>query len=347
MDCGGVLGPPLIRWLLDHTDAAIVGGGRSHEALASLLGEPRFSFYTLDGYQESGLVSTLIENADTVVDLGPLEQPVSEHPSTAELEEELRVRTEIVRVCAERGRRLVHVSSAEVYGRRWPLPVGPGPITDADRQVREDEAPLVSGPVGDEDLSAAHERMTQHLIYTYGETEALDFVILRVFDVLGEHLETLPERERRHPVSAIRDALLTGEARTVRLEPEDLYVRTLVYAVDAAEAIGMVVDDEQGHTAGEVLNIGDPANRVSPGDLARLVLARYRERHWDGRSALPRIAEVEVSVADPQAQLRLPSLEKVVRLVDWRPRWSLPDAIDAALAGLFEASAQVNGTGGA
>ncbi len=335
MDCGGVLGPPLIRWLLAHSDTAIVGGGSNHERLADLLGEPRFSFYTLDGHQDSDLVASLIENADTVVDLSPLEQPIREHPSVAELEDQLRVRTEIVRLCADRGRRLVHVSSAEVYGHGWPLAVRAGPTTDADRQVREDEAPLVSGPVGDEHLAAAHERMTQHLIYTYGQREALDFVILRVFDVLGELLECLPDRERPTPLAQVLGALSTGEGGTVRLEPADLYVRTVVYARDAAEAVGLVVEDQDGRTSGEVLNIGDPANRVSPADLARRTLGRYRDRYWDGESPLPRLAETDVVVADPEAQLRLPSVEKAVRLVGWRPRWALSDAIDAALTALF------------
>lgn len=344
MDCGGVLGPPLIRWLLGHTDAAIVGSGRHHERLAALLEEPRFSFYTLDGQQEPALVSSLVEHADIVVDLSPVERPLNGRLSATELQEELRVRTELVRLCAELGRRLVHVSSAEVYGHRWPTRVGSGPVTDADRQVREDEAPLVSGPVGDEELAASHERMTQHLIYTYGETESLDYTILRVFDLLGERLETLPDLGSSAPLAQVRDALLARDGRTVRVEPEDLYVQTLVYVEDAAEAVGLVIRDDRARTSGEVMNIGDPANRVSPDDLARFVIERYRQKFWDGRSRLPTIADVDIAVADRNLRLRLPSIEKAVRLVGWRPRWSLPAAVDATLEGLLASMSSPNGS---
>lgn len=347
MDCGGVVGPPLIRWLLAHTDAAIVGSGRHHERLAALLEEPRFSFYTLDGHEEPALVSSLVENTDIVVDLSPLEQPVHDRLSASELQEELRARTELVRLCADLGRRLVHVSSAEVYGHRWPTPVSPGPVTDADRQIREDEAPLVSGPVGDEELAVSHERMTQHLIYTYGETESLDFAILRVFDVLGDRLETLPSNGGSLPIMAVRDALLTRDGRTVEMAPEDQYVRTLVFVEDVAEAVGLVVQNEGASATGAVLNVGDPSNRVSPADLARMVLERYQEHFWDGRSPLPTLAEPDIEVADRYLYLRLPSIDKAVRLVGWRPRWTLSAAVDAALEGLmaFEVSANGNHRG--
>lgn len=344
MDCGGVLGPPLIRWLLQHMDAAIVGSGSNHERLAALLEEPRFSFYTLDGQQEPALVSSLVEHADIVVDLSPVERPLNERLTATELQEELRVRTELVRLCSELGRRLVHVSSAEVYGNRWPTRVGSGPLTDADRQVREDEAPLVSGPVGDEELAASHERMTQHLIYTYGETESLDYTILRLFDVLGDRLEMLPRADPTWPVAQVRDAIVAREARTVRLQPEDLYVRTLVYVEDAAEAVGLAIRNDQSRASGEVLNVGEPANRVSRDDLARLVLERYREQFWDGRSPLPLIADSDVAVADRNLHLRLPSIEKAVRLLGWRPRWSLLAAVDAALETLLATMSSPNGS---
>src|SRR5690606_21208300 len=157
-----------------------------------------------------------------------------------------------------------------------------GPVTDADRQIREDEAPLVSGPVGDEEFAVAHERMTQHLIYTYGQTESLDFVILRVFDVLGDRLEMLPAAERPGLLEQVRAARLARDGRPIRVEPDDLFARTIVYAEDAAEAIGLVVREDGTRPSGEVMNVGDPSNRVSPEALAHLVLQRYRDRFWDG-----------------------------------------------------------------
>src|SRR5690606_41477245 len=51
------------------------------------------------------LVPSLVEHADTVVDLSAVEQPAGVPGLASDMQEELRARTELVRLCADLGRR--------------------------------------------------------------------------------------------------------------------------------------------------------------------------------------------------------------------------------------------------
>ena len=63
-DCGGVLGPPLVRWLLEHSGAAIVGTNSDHENMGPLLTASRFRFYVVADRDDSALLRRVSDHPD-------------------------------------------------------------------------------------------------------------------------------------------------------------------------------------------------------------------------------------------------------------------------------------------
>jgi nucleoside-diphosphate-sugar epimerase len=259
-----------------------------------------------------------------------------------EMAEEIRLRNAFISSCVGSQARLVHVSSSDVYGgvgagAHSPNGSAGGPTGDL--QAYEDETPLTSAatvsPIG---LDRAHVQMTQQLIQTYGDSGGLDYTIVRVFNVLSERLDVLPRRDDAPPLERLCGALLRGEADVVPIHQDHLEEQTFVYIADVEDCLGRIVLDTEGQSSQEIFNIGNPENRASPADLARRVLERYRERHWDGRRPLPRFSEDYLNVRPSLQTSHTPNIEKALQLLDWVPGWPLTDAIDDALAHLFPRS---------
>ena len=96
----------------------------------------------------------------------------------------------------------------------------------------------------------------------------------------------------------------------------------------------MILDDT-GRTSRQIFNIGNPANETSIEGFAKIMLDRYRERHWDGDARLPEM--VDVTARDffgegyEDCDRRIPDVRKARELLDWEPRWSLDDLITSTM----------------
>src|SRR5690606_22878604 len=133
----------------------------------------RFHYYVVSDRPEEALLQHLVENADITVDLRPIEHPIDGSLRPSEVIEEIRLRTVFVGVCAAAHTRLVHVSSADVYGSDWLSTGSPNGTShlQTEHQVREDEVLLVTTfPRSPSDIDRTHQQMTQQTIQTYGES---------------------------------------------------------------------------------------------------------------------------------------------------------------------------------
>lgn len=338
IDCGGVLGVPLIRWLLAHSDASMVGSDRYHERLAELLHVPRLSYYAFAEHRELGLQRELIENSDVVVDLSSIEQRDGQLETVGELQEKLARHTSLVRECRAANVPLIHVSSADVYAPTAPsVRSRRGPEHEAE-PLREDEALLIADPV-DRVGSARQnsERMIQQLIHAYGTSDDLDYMVLRIFDTLGTELDVLPIRSAQPLLKQIRDVLLRGEGGAVTVHRDDHHIRTFVYADDVAECIGRIALDPVVRASRQVVNVGNPSNQDSTLGVARRFVDRYEERFGADSYRRPTFHDFGTGGID---RLRPPSIERARELIGWVPRWSLDDTIDQILDRLVELRGQ-------
>ncbi len=331
IDCGGVLGVPLIRWLLDHSDASMVGSDRYHERLAELLRVPRLTYYAVGEQEEPELLRELITNSDAVVDLSAIEQRNGDLETVTELQEKLTRQTARARECRDANVPLIHVSSADVYGPNVRTMRG---RRQEDQPLHEDEALMIADPVDPiESARQNSERMIQQLIYAYGTSGDLDYAVLRIFDTLGPELDVLPIRTSQPLLAQVRDVLLQGEGGALTVNRDDRRIRTFTYVDDVAACIGLMALDPVARASRQVVNVGNPENQESAVGLARRLVDRYEERVGAGAYQRPTFHDFGPSGTD---RLRAPSIERARELLGWTPRWSLDEMIDAVLDRLIE-----------
>ena len=343
LGCGGFIGSHLTEWLLDNTDAEIVGTDIESKKILHLLAERRFTYHDSDLQRNHDLTRRLVETSDVVVDLVAIATPALYtrdplHVFELDFLENLRVAD----MCADAGTRLVQFSTCEVYGKTWLSLVPDELIAPSQREaidvtMREDETPLITGPVHRARwIYSASKHLLERVIHAYGATRGLDYSIIRPFNVLGPRFDDLPSvrgDDSPRMFAQFMDALLRGGQMS--LVDGGSARRTFVYAEDAAECIGRIVVDQSGVTSGEIFNVGNPRNEATVAEVAQLMRDLYAERYWDHAAPLAAIASV------PSAEFfgdgyedtdrRIPDVSKAKRLLGWEPRWGLRELLIATM----------------
>ena len=340
---GGFIGSHLAEWLIENSDAEVVGTDIEHAKISHLLGETRFTYYDSDLRHDRDLASRLIETSDVVVHLVALANPVLYTRDPARIFElDFMENLRVVQECAQRGTRLIQFSTCEVYGPTWlsTVPedlIPPEERASADVTLREDDSPLIAGPINKTRwIYAASNHLLERVIHAYGLSQGLDYAVLRPFNFIGPRFDELPsERGDDSPrmFAQFMDALLHGTQ--ISLVDEGAALRTYVYIDDAMEAVGRIVLDQSGATAQQIFNIGNPANEISVKGFAGMMLDIFVERHWDRHSPLPKIVNVSheefFGEGYEDCDRRIPDVTKARTLLGWEPRWSLRDLIAATM----------------
>lgn len=302
-DCGGILGPPLVRWLLEHSTASIVGTNSDHENMGHLLAASRFRFYVVADRDDSTLLRRVSDHPDVVVVLSAVERPADDGVHT-------RNRADLVRSCAEIGARLIYVTP------EW----GDGV---------EDMSP---------DASLSHviraeaERDTRELILSY-PADKLSYVVLQVFDVLNDRLEVRPIRHSPPLMEVVTGGIRSRSDRPIQLDVEDMVPRTFTHVDEVAEGIGLAVLGDGAQLDGQAIDLAQPGNSSALADVARAVLDRA-QRHRPGEP-LPTLLQPESSqLLVPTS--RHPDPSRAQALLGWRAHRPLRDIVDAAVRQLVE-----------
>lgn len=299
-DCGGILGPPLVRWLLEHSTAAIVGTNSDHENMGPLLGAERFRFYVVTGPDDSNLLRRVSDHPDVVVVLSAVERPADEAAH-------IRHRAELVQSCVEIGARLIYVTPEWGDGEELPP-----------------DAPL------SQVIRAEAERETRSLILSY-PPEVLPYVVLQVFDVINDRLEARPLRRTPSLLQSVTAGVRDRAATDILLDDEDVVPRFFTHVEEVAECIGRAVIVEASAVDGRVIDVSHPDNRAAEADVASMVLDRVRQERPG--EPLPRLAPPGVAPAiEPAAPDPVPAQT----ILEWRARLTLRDIVDRGVRRLVE-----------
>src|SRR5690606_34686722 len=178
--------------------------------------------------------------------------------------------------------------------------------------------------------------MLQRPVHEDGASEGLDHVIVRVSNILGHGLETLPHRREPSILQALRQALRDGSGQTIRATADDYVMRSYLWVEDAAECVGRIATGKHGGCSHDVVTVGDPDNQASAIEVAQRIIRTYRERYWDGAGELPQLRVPALRIHRPVHAVPLPSVERARELIGWSPRFSMSDAVEAMLRGLME-----------
>lgn len=171
---------------------------------------------------------------------------------------------------------------------------------------------VTTGAVGEARWTYAVGKLAgEHLTYAYYKEFGLPAVIVRPFNVYG------PGQIGEGAIHVFAKRALAGEELVVHGEGDQ--IRSWTYIDDMVDGILLVM--EHPAAVGESFNIGNPRGTVTINALAELVVAIT-----GGASRIVHVPRTGVDV-----ELRIPSIEKARRLLDFSPKVDLRAGIERTL----------------
>jgi UDP-apiose/xylose synthase len=322
---GGFLGSHLVPALIAQPDLSVEAIDVDFRKLE--LESPRVRRHQAR-IDEPGLLASIVERADTVLSLNALCTPALYNTNPLEvIDASYTDLVPVVKACAAAGRRLVHFSTCEVYGR-VSLDEAGGPIA----AMSEDSSGLFLGPVSRERWSyACAKQLLERVVWAYGAHGGLAFTIVRPFNVIGPRMDFLPGVDGEgvpRVLPCFMSALLRGEE--LRLVSGGRKRRSFVSVREFVDAVVRIVL-EPNACRGEIVNLGNPQNDVSIREFAEVLASVFAGCVENARPARFRdvTAEEFYGPGYDDTEQRVPDIGKARRLLGWEPRETLRDMLPA------------------
>ena len=329
----GFIGHHLTTRILTDTDWTVYGMDLSAERLGDVASHPRFDFVEGDISINKEWIEYHIKKADVVLPLVAIATPkvYVERPLAVfqlDFEENLR----IVRQVHRYGKRLVFPSTSEVYGMC------------ADAEFDEERSHLVLGPISKQRwIYSCSKQLLDRVIWAYG-TEGLSFTLFRPFNWIGPRLdsiETAKEGSSRVVTQFIAN-LVMGEP--IRLVDGGKQRRCFTYVDDGISGLMKILENRDGCAAGQIFNLGNPANDYSVEELAHLLRDLYRKHPASRGRTVPPIVHADsrefYGEGYQDIQTRTPSIRRAAECLGWAPKVPMKTALKKTLdAFLAEARA--------
>jgi nucleoside-diphosphate-sugar epimerase len=319
----GFIGSHLTEAVLRETDWEVSGFDLASGNISAMLRNDRFvTFRQGDIFEEDEWLREQVAWCDAALPLAGVAKPayyIRKPIWTFELDFEQNLK--VVRMCAEHKKRLIFPSTSEVYG------------LSGDDGLKEDESPLITGPIAKTRwIYSCIKQMMDRMIFAYGQEHGLEFSIFRPFNWTGPRLDTFKdahERTARVLTQMIYDVL---HRDGITLVGGGEQRRSFTWIGDAIEGLIAIIADESGRTNGEIFNIGNPANNCSMRELASVLIDEMKRiPSFADRAENAVITDVEAKEhygdAYDDMKNRLPSVEKMERLLGWRPTTPLRETV--------------------
>ncbi|KAL2239898.1 UNVERIFIED_CONTAM: UDP-D-apiose/UDP-D-xylose synthase 2 [Sesamum indicum] len=246
----------------------------------------------------------------------------------------------VVKYCSENGKRLIHFSTCEVYGKTIgcflpkdsPLRQDPAYYV-----LKEDASPCIFGSVEKQRWSyACAKQLIERLIYAEGAENGLEFTIVRPFNWIGPRMDFIPGIDG--PSEGVPRVLACFSNNLLRREPLKLVdggqsQRTFVYIKDAIEAVLLMIENPA-RANGQIFNVGNPNNEVTVRQLAEMMTEVYAKVAGESPLDTP---TVDVSSKEfygegyDDSDKRIPDMTIINRQLGWNPKTSLWDLLESTL----------------
>lgn len=318
----GFIGTHLMESITANTEWDVQGFDIKSDNLAPFLDSPRFKFHQGDIFKEERWLEEQIEAADVVLTLVGIAKPayyIEKPVWTFELDFEQNLK--IVRLCAKHKTRVIFPSTSEVYGM------------SGDGWLKEDESQLITGPIAKTRwIYSCSKQMMDRMIFAYGQEQGLDFTLFRPFNWVGPRLDTFKDAEEhkaRSVTQMLYDILYRGKISLVNGGEQR---RSFTWVGDGIEGLMAILANKDGRASGEIFNIGNPANNYSIKELAELLIEEtkkfpaFREKAEKTELDIIPATEYYGKTYDDMRN-RLPSVEKMERLLGWKPHTSMSEML--------------------
>ncbi len=306
----GFVGSHLAEALLARGDEVFILDDLSTgsvENVRHLKPHPRFHYF-FDSITNKHLLAELVDESEIVFHLAAavgvrliVESPVRTLETNV-------YGTQLVLDAASKKKKLVFTAStSEVYGKSEKVP------------FRED-ADLVLGPTTRGRWSyAASKALDEFLALSYWKEKKQPVIVARLFNTVG------PRQTGRYGMVLPNFVLQAIEGAPITVYGTGLQSRCFCDVRDTIEAISRLIATDR--SVGEVVNIGSD-EEVTINRLASVV-----KQHTQSDSPIthtPYDQAYEPGFEDMQR--RVPSLEKLERLADFRPTTPLSEIVDRVVA---------------
>lgn len=308
----GFIGSNLARKYLERGDEVYIvddlSTGRFENISALLQQYPESLCFKQDTILNDEVMMEMSGTADVIIHLAAavgvkyiIENPLSSMETNI-------VGTENVLKWARKFKKKLFIaSSSEVYG-------------DQEKAPLSEEDSVVYGPSVKLRWSyAASKLVDEFLALAYFRTFRLQVVICRLFNIIG------PNQTGEYGMVVPRFIAQALKNEPLFVHGDGGQSRTFTYIEDAVRAIIDMVDNDR--CLGEIINLGG-SEEIRILDLAHKIIA------LTGSSAkIERVPFEQVYGKDfDDMRRRVPSLEKIGRLIGYKPRFSLDAALKRIIA---------------
>ena len=321
----GFIGNALTERILESTDWHVSGLDVASDKIAPFLENPRFTYLEGDIAINKEWIEYQVKKCDVVLPLVAIATPaayVKQPLAVFELDFEENLR--IVKQAVRYRKRVVFPSTSEVYGMC------------PDAEFDEDSSPLVYGPIQKQRwIYSCSKQLLDRVIWAYGE-QGLQFTLFRPFNWFGPHLDDIdsPKEGSSRVLTQFLHNILYGEP--IKLVDGGTQRRSFTYISDGIDALMSILENRGGAADGGIFNVGNPANDLSIGELARRMIEAVGT--YAGFEDTARNARIiEVSSADYYGNgyqdilTRVPSIRRAREALGWQPRVTLEEGIRRTL----------------
>ncbi|KAG9151263.1 hypothetical protein Leryth_002809 [Lithospermum erythrorhizon] len=348
---GGFIGSHLCEKLMCETDHKVFAVDVYNDKIKHLLegegggGGPnpyadRIHFHRLNIKNDSRLEG-LIKMADLTINLAAICTPADYNTRPLDtIYSNFIDALPVVKYCSENGKRLIHFSTCEVYGKTIgcflpkdsPLRQDPSYFV-----LSEDASPCIFGPIEKQRWSyACAKQLIERLIYAEGAENGLEFTIVRPFNWIGPRMDFIPGIDG--PSEGVPRVLACFSNNLLRREPLKLVdggesQRTFVYIKDAIEAVMLMIENPA-RANGHIFNVGNPNNEVTVRQLAEMMTQVYSKVSGEPSLESPTI---DISSKEFYGKVMMiviswiPDMTIINRQLGWNPKTSLWDLLESNL----------------
>ena len=323
LGAGGFIGSHLVPGLLDRFDCEIDAVDLDLQKLECH--DPRIQ--RIEGrVEDPALVEAVTSRCQVVISLTALCNPAQYSTIPLEvIDASFTHLLPLVTRCSERKVRLIHFSTAEVYGRRALDSQG-----EPTERMNEDDSCFLLGPVERERWTySCAKQLLERVIWAQGRHGSLPFTIIRPFNTIGARMDYLPGIDGEgtpRVLACFMNALLRGQP--LPLVNGGQQRRAFMDVSDMTEAVCRVLERPK-QSNGQIFNLGNPDNDVSIAELAEMLADAFVSLSPGRERARCEVVTAE-AVYGPgydDTQERIPDVDKARQLLGWKPLKTLGETL--------------------
>lgn len=326
LGANGFIGSSLTRAILEQKDWEVYGMDIGSHKLEDSLSNPRFKFVEGDITINREYIEYHVKKCDVVIPLVAIANPIQYVKDPLRVFElDFEANLAVVRHAAKYRKRIIFPSTSEVYGMC------------PDAKLDEAESPLVYGPIDRQRwIYACSKQLLDRVIYAYGVRDNVDYTLFRPFNWIGPKLDDVfepKEGSSRLFTQFISNVIFK---KPLQLVDGGRQSRSFTFIDDGIDALLRIIENKDGCASQQIFNLGNPRNNVSVVELARMIIAEFRN-FPEYREHAAKAKTVVVPSGKyfgkyyQDIQRRVPSIANAKKRLGWNPRVNLRRAIRLTL----------------